>query len=525
MKKFLLPLLALAALALPARANAQSSAHIVTFSVDGYTGTETLVNFPVLVRLAEYDVSAQTGILGFSYDDCQEGGTDVRFFIGETELVREIDTWNPDGESLVWVRVPSLTSSTTFTMTYGDGVSSVATGDVWSRYVVVIHGGDAINNVVSGGVAASAGSESVVANAGSGKIGGGIEKAVAKAIGVNVANPSSSLTDNGQFSVSGWFKRNGNGGKNNGTHVLGASMSKWGGSDGYVMLQEQGKYISVAKKGAHSWSSGTYKLDDGVWGHFAFSYESGVALKSFFNGNPDQTTTSPGNLVNATIGNWSFGSYANAASDDSFIGDMDELRIFNGVASPDWIAAEYATMANESFLTALEVDAMAFWFDDDGVTPLSPTSTAVSDGTRPVRADPAKSTLFYDFVFQGWTPVGDDGTVYAASELPVQTAGTIASYKAVWETTLSARVPEGFARGVLFTVDGYDASRPALTDFPVLVRISEAGITGFDYDDLMFKSTGDDICFVAEDGTPLAFEIDTWNPSGESLVWVKLPSM
>ena len=91
--------------------------------------------------------------------------------------------------------------------------------------------------------------------------------------------------------------------------------------------------------------------------------------------------------------------------------------------------------------------------------------------------------------------------------------------------------PDGFARGVAFSVDGYDASRSPLTNFPVLVRISEsnetnvAGIEGFDYDEMMFSSTGDDLCFVAEDGTPLAFDIDTWNPAGESLVWVKLPSM
>lgn len=90
---------------------------------------------------------------------------------------------------------------------------------------------------------------------------------------------------------------------------------------------------------------------------------------------------------------------------------------------------------------------------------------------------------------------------------------------------LEAIQPDGFSRGVVLTVDGYAASRSTLTDFPVLVRISETGITGFDYDDMMFPSNGDDLCFVAEDGTPLAFDIDTWNPAGESLVWVKLPSM
>ena len=92
---------------------------------------------------------------------------------------------------------------------------------------------------------------------------------------------------------------------------------------------------------------------------------------------------------------------------------------------------------------------------------------------------------------------------------------------------LNAIKPDGFARGVVFTVDGYAKTedRATLTGFPVLVRISEAGISGFDYDEMMFPSTGDDLCFVADDGTPLAFDIDTWAPSDTSLVWVKLPSM
>ena len=115
--------------------------------------------------------------------------------------------------------------------------------------------------------------------------------------------------------------------------------------------------------------------------------------------------------------------------------------------------------------------------------------------------------------------------------LPLLALAALAQPSRAAIADLEAIAPDGFARGVVLTVAGYDANRTTLTDFPVLVRIAEynatagTGIQGFDYDDLMFKSTGDDICFVAEDGTPLAFEIDTWNTAGESLVWVKLPSM
>jgi len=88
--------------------------------------------------------------------------------------------------------------------------------------------------------------------------------------------------------------------------------------------------------------------------------------------------------------------------------------------------------------------------------------------------------------------------------------------------------PDGFAHGVVFTVAGYTndtgTSRSTLTDFPVLVRISPSRITDFAYADSLVANGGD-LRFKAADGTPLSFEVDTWNTSGESLVWVKLPSM
>ena len=88
--------------------------------------------------------------------------------------------------------------------------------------------------------------------------------------------------------------------------------------------------------------------------------------------------------------------------------------------------------------------------------------------------------------------------------------------------------PGGFARGVVLTVDGYAANRNTLTNFPVLVRVSNGTIPGFSYSDINFPAKANaDICFVAEDGTPLAFDIDTWNTSANatSLVWVTLPTM
>ena len=86
--------------------------------------------------------------------------------------------------------------------------------------------------------------------------------------------------------------------------------------------------------------------------------------------------------------------------------------------------------------------------------------------------------------------------------------------------------PTGFTfdKGAMFTVAGYTGAS-TLSGFPVLVRIAENSPSGFSYDDLQSKATGADIAFVGMDGTGLPFEIDTWNPSGTSLIWVRLPSM
>lgn len=70
----------------------------------------------------------------------------------------------------------------------------------------------------------------------------------------------------------------------------------------------------------------------------------------------------------------------------------------------------------------------------------------------------------------------------------------------------------------------YDPGANVISDFPALVRLSPSGISGFDY--AYFKSaTGADLAFYDAKGNHLPHEIDTWNTSGESLVWVKIPTL
>jgi len=107
-----------------------------TITFPGYSGSETLTDFPVLVKVS----SARNN---FDYSACKvENGGDLRFAASDgTLLASEVDTWNPEGESLVWVKVPSFNKSTVITAYYGNATpDAVTASDVWSNgYVGVWH--------------------------------------------------------------------------------------------------------------------------------------------------------------------------------------------------------------------------------------------------------------------------------------------------------------------------------------------------------------------------------------------------
>jgi len=108
----------------------------LTFS--GYEGTETLRDFPALIKIPD-------GLTGFDYRDSSTEGRDVCFLGADGQpLACEIDTWNPDGDSYVWVRVPELTKATTITARWGKSGGRGAAGaqrqGVWNDdYMGVWH--------------------------------------------------------------------------------------------------------------------------------------------------------------------------------------------------------------------------------------------------------------------------------------------------------------------------------------------------------------------------------------------------
>ena len=104
----------------------------LTFS--GYEGTEKLTDFPALIKIPD-------GLTGFDYKESTADGSDLVFFGTDGKpLACEIDTWDPEGASYVWVRVPEMTKATTITARWGEATGKMPVVPVWNDdYLAVWH--------------------------------------------------------------------------------------------------------------------------------------------------------------------------------------------------------------------------------------------------------------------------------------------------------------------------------------------------------------------------------------------------
>ena len=434
----------------------------IEYVVSGYSGSTTITDLPVLVRLKDDAPS------GFDYADCPQDS--IRFADSEGNLLaHEVDTWNSSGESTIWVKIPQVSGKTTeFTMYFGGAGAKPAALDaksVWSNYAAVFHGGaQSYANAVGNAIVGSAGSDKVTVQTAPCKVGGGINKSSCNYKPFNFTNPVKAgvLASVKNMTLSGWFcpDKYKNDSDTLGTGILMCSRSAWddaNNKNGFALMCEAGTWLSLSIGAAHNPSSmpasqPSFAWLKGQWNYYAFTYQTvdeDETYATYCNGAVCSAGT-PANKLDESSSNdyWSFGGLANAAKVDNFRGNMDELRVFNGVASADYIAAEYATVGTD-FVTAAGAKF---------VTPMPVTEYARRIDFS--LSDSAKAAL----------------------------AGA----------------------GVQIV--------------PVAVRLSSA-IEGFSYLDFNADHT-DILFGREQDGEIAgiySYEIERWNPDGESVVWVRVP--
>ena len=87
----------------------------MTVTVSGNTsGSTELKDFPVPIRVREPEKDGYFAYSGFQYVRAGSTGREIRFFDALGDPVEhDVDVWDTRGESLVWVRVPSLVGTAT----------------------------------------------------------------------------------------------------------------------------------------------------------------------------------------------------------------------------------------------------------------------------------------------------------------------------------------------------------------------------------------------------------------------------
>lgn len=134
MKKLMLAIVAVAAMVFGANADGYAFDKSVNFKIT-YEGA-AVNDFPLLLKL-------DTTKVPDLYDTVVNSGADLQFtsLDGGTEYPYEVDTWNPAGTSLVWVKVPRFEKDAKFKMNYGCAEKTTNPGStaVWSAYAGVWH--------------------------------------------------------------------------------------------------------------------------------------------------------------------------------------------------------------------------------------------------------------------------------------------------------------------------------------------------------------------------------------------------
>jgi len=439
--------------------------HVLVLTVSDQLAPKSgaqLADFPVLVRLRDgvggFDASAATRATGndLLFTDL-EGGV----------LPHEVDSWDPTGESLVWVKLPVLKRGVRFLLRYGatgSGVVRAPGGSVWSAYVAVWHMNDGVGSAYdSTGNGFTAlpvcGRNSKRYNPPptgfvtgpmldvDGHIGNAVklsssdnaDPVVAPRNRFEAPSYDAFVADSSRFTFSGWYKMN-QPLNCRYPRLVGRKAVENGGDGWEIWLNYGSTIIGPAGSGE---DGETFEVEDlaASWRYLQFAYD-GPIVRSYADGVQCRTVSVTPVVANGlplALGSMSTGD------DDIAYGlpaSLDELRFKAETASGDWAAAEYLS---QSLAEPLE---------------MSPYVPAVCK--------------------------------------------------------------EDFAKRIRFTVQGTEAlAGGSVVDMPVLVRLSTA-LEGFSYADFGLPR-GRDMIFVDAAGTVIPHEIDTWNPAGESLVWVKVP--
>ena len=317
----------------------------------------SISGLPVPVRLS-------TAISGFSYGDITQTGSskDLYFVDGENNaLPYEIEKWNEQGESIVWVRVPAYAAGAHIYMYYGGPAVTQNAAAVWRGYTGVWHMAedsgtvaDATGNNLD---AVPAGDDTTQSVATTGPVGNGrVNAADNKANRLEVAYDTK-LNLGDSLSFSGWVKLSGT--RDDGRMVIVTRKTVlWGEGWNVSVLPDTSTGIGYWGKWNQDWGAlAALGVPDLLqnWVHVVVTYNGNEGLM-YINGGlwatvrqSDWTSNTwvhePTDNENPLV----FGYNVNGNWDDGwsrpFQGAFDEFRLHDDVLDATRIKAEYVSQA------------------------------------------------------------------------------------------------------------------------------------------------------------------------------------
>lgn len=322
--------------------------HRIKITINNSAQNETFTDFPVLVILNPGRIT---------YSNVSADGSGIKFISSDLseELPYEVESWNPGGESVFWVKIPSIPASSNseyFWLYYSTESNSNNThiADVWSNnYLAVWHMNDLGNPIKDSGINGLDGTGGITPPqqppaAAVGRI-AGAQEFDGILDGITVTN-AAVLDSRGPVTFSFWMLDNG---FTNLDYILkkgGLVIRLWDPFS--IRFRVKYDTDSVASQFDNVWTQSVWKFFSITWTGTNNYTEASIFADGIQLLGPDTYSNGIGNRISDAGTDFIIGSDESGAN--SFKGKIDEMRISDVVRSPAWIRAQYLSMT-DAFLT------------------------------------------------------------------------------------------------------------------------------------------------------------------------------
>ncbi len=312
-----------------ARAELDTNAwtHVADVTCSGYSGA-ALSGFPLLLTLGPATVA------GFDYADFAfADGRDLRFAAADgTEwLAHDVEEWNTNGASRVWVRLPALAPGAVVRAFWGNPESGTpaAGSAAWDGdFVGVWHfTGHTRDATANGNHATAAGGGAATGRVADGYALDGNDY-------LDCGNAASVNFTGSAVTLSAWIRPESTGA---GQTIIGKSYHATHASPYYTwILYLTGTGGLHCRIDTTSFTAGSVAFNQ--WQHVAAVYD-GAAIRLYLNGRFLQSTPKTG-AIQLSARNVRLGGRDTSPLGEYYRGTLDEVRLARTARSADWLLAE-----------------------------------------------------------------------------------------------------------------------------------------------------------------------------------------